>query len=221
MFLRMGYSEEIAESIAYSSNYVDTNNWTPLPEDYLYAKNLVPDKNLRDSRRLLHNLGNLEPAQIVCYRKCVLGLAQENQGDPHLLGALLHVLGDTYAHRKKDGRGYGNYLGHAGAGTSPDDVRSDEYFGQERFSHFGLSIYKNFALKDATPPELFYIILYSKDRDGKYKLPDRYVEGAFKAFAGKSMDHTIDTAQNEALDAKISYLLPSLEVCYEKARGIK
>ena len=217
----MGYPEEVAELIAHSSNYVDTNNWNPLPEENLDTKNIIPSEELRKIRRLLHNLGDLSSKQIDCYSKCVLCLAQTNRNDPQLLGVLLHVLGDTYAHRATDWSGYGDYWGHAWAGTGPDDVRSDEYLGKERFSSFGASLYKNFALNGATPPELFYVILYTKDSNNQYRWQDEHIEDIFKAFATKSTDHTIDTSRNADLDAKISSLLPSLEACYEKARSLK
>ena len=218
VFFQMGYLEEEAEMIAFASNYVDTGRWNPLPEEWLYSNNLIPSSELRRTRRLLHNLGNLSSQQIDCYRECVRCLAKCNPKDLQRIGVLLHVLGDTYAHRDPNGDGYGVYLGHGLAGTEPDDVRSQDYHGPSRFIMYGVTIHMDFAPKDMQFSELLYKYLYLKKDNGEYYHSDLDV---FKAFAGKSPNHQIEMREDAELDRKIEDLLPSLESCYEKAREVQ
>ena len=211
LFLQMGYDEKIAEEIALASAYVDTNTWDPL------AGYATPNEEEQRIRRLLHNLGDLSSTQMDKYQACIVSLAKK-MDDPQTLGALLHALGDTYAHRTETGEGYGEYLGHALDSGEPDNVRSSDFHGKERFLAFGYTLYANFR-KTNTPPIVFFSILYAKDKDGNYLLPDNAVDALFQWYADTTERYNSkNVLQNEELDRKIERLLLDLECCYEEAR---
>lgn len=211
LFLQIGYDEKTANEIAFASAYVDTNAWNPL------AEYLLPSEETLRNRRLLHNFGDLSSVQMGKYRACILCLAKKVD-DPQTLGVLLHALGDTYAHRSKNGDGYGEFWGHAWDGTDPDDVRNEEFHGKGRFLAFGYTLYANFR-KTNNPPIAFFSTLYAKDRNGKYLLPDDAIDKHFQVYANTTDHYDSETVpQNTELDRKIETLLPNLECCYEKAR---
>ena len=123
---QVGYSSEDALSLAWGSQYPDTESWNAIT--WFFGPSIPK----------LHNLNGFSPSRVKKYRCCLVEQyaacikkakeISDNRERRRVLfecGVLLHVIGDTYAHTMSDGTAYLPVIGHLFDGTAPDNPYTD------------------------------------------------------------------------------------------------
>ena len=123
---QVGYSSEDALSLAWGSQYPDTESWNAIT--WFFGPSIPK----------LHNINGFSPSRVKKYRCCLVEQyaacikkakeISDNRERRRVLfecGVLLHVIGDTYAHTMSDGTAYLPVIGHLFDGTAPDNPYTD------------------------------------------------------------------------------------------------